>query len=63
MLKACFVEVISLMDTLFSVSIKRILNELNVDDDIKEAILENKGILGGSKKCQRIWKKRVDRAT
>ncbi len=44
--KAYFVGVISLMDTLFSVPIERILEELNVDDNIKEAILENKGILG-----------------
>jgi EAL and modified HD-GYP domain-containing signal transduction protein len=43
---AYFVAVISLMDTLFGVSQRAIMHELNVDKDIKDAILKKDGILG-----------------
>ncbi len=43
---AYFVGVISLMDTLFSVSKRTLMRELNVDRDIKEAILRKDGVLG-----------------
>jgi EAL and modified HD-GYP domain-containing signal transduction protein len=44
--KAYFVGIISLMDTLFSIPIERIIQELSVDEDIKEALLQRTGILG-----------------
>ena len=37
---------LSLMDVVFQVSKKKILDELNVDDTIREAVLEQKGLLG-----------------
>jgi EAL and modified HD-GYP domain-containing signal transduction protein len=43
---AYFVGVISLMDTLFGVSKRVLMRELNVDRDIKEAILRKDGVLG-----------------
>ena len=43
---AYFVGVISLMDALFSVSKRTLMRELNVDKEIKEAILKKDGILG-----------------
>ena len=43
---AYFVGVISLMDTLFNINKRTLLNELNVEKDIKEAILKKDGILG-----------------
>lgn len=44
--KTYFTGVISLMDALFNVKIELILNELNVDEDIKEALMFKKGKLG-----------------
>lgn len=41
-----FVGVISLMDTLFGVSKRALLHELNVDKEIKEALLKKEGTLG-----------------
>lgn len=41
-----FLGVISLMDTLFNVDIHNILDELNIDNDIKVALLNYEGILG-----------------
>jgi EAL and modified HD-GYP domain-containing signal transduction protein len=43
---AYFVAVISLMDALFGVSQRAIMHELNVDKDIKEAIVKKDGLLG-----------------
>jgi len=43
---AYFVGVISLMDTLFSVSKRTLMHELHVDKDIKDAILRKEGVLG-----------------
>lgn len=43
---AYFVGVISLMDTLFSVSKRTLMHELHVDKDIKDAILRKEGTLG-----------------
>jgi len=44
--KVYLVGVLSLMDTLFSVDMKKILNELNIDDEIKVALLNGEGLLG-----------------
>jgi len=44
--EAYFVAVLSLSDTLFSVSKEMILNELNVDDVVRDALLYGKGQLG-----------------
>ena len=44
--KVYFLGVISLMDTLFNVDINNILTELNIDSDIKDALLNYDGILG-----------------
>jgi len=43
---AYFVGVISLMDVLFNVSKRTLMRELNIDKDIKEAILRKDGVLG-----------------
>jgi len=44
--EAYFVAVLSLADTLFSVPEEMILNELNVSQDVKNAILKHVGLLG-----------------
>lgn len=44
--KTYFTGVISLMDALFNVKLELILNELNIDEEIKEALLFKKGKLG-----------------
>jgi EAL and modified HD-GYP domain-containing signal transduction protein len=44
--KVYFVGVISLLDTLFNVNINTILEELNIDSEIKEAINGGEGVLG-----------------
>ncbi|WP_373070908.1 EAL and HDOD domain-containing protein [Sulfurimonas sp.] len=43
---AYFVGVISLMDALFSISKRSLMQQLNVDKEIKDAILKKDGILG-----------------
>ena len=44
--KAYFVGVLSLMNVLFNVSLRAILKEMNVDKQIREALLHKKGRLG-----------------
>lgn len=44
--KVYFVGVISLLDTLFNVSMEVILDELNIDTEIKDALTAKVGILG-----------------
>ena len=44
--KTYFTGVISLMDALFNVKLEVILNELNIDEEIKEALMFKKGKLG-----------------
>lgn len=44
--QAYFVGVLSLMDVLFHVTLRAILKEMNVDKQIREAILHKKGKLG-----------------
>ncbi len=44
--KAYFVGVISLLDTLFNVEMDIILDELNIDIEIKEALTKDSGLLG-----------------
>ena len=44
--EAYFVGVLSLMSTIFSVELEKILDDLNVSDDVRRAILYNDGILG-----------------
>lgn len=44
--KVYFLGVLSLLDALFNANIRRILDELNIDSEIKDAIVEGKGILG-----------------
>ena len=44
--EAYFVGVLSLLDVLFGVELEKVLSELNVSDEVKEAILEEKGYLG-----------------
>jgi len=44
--KTYFTGVISLMDALFNVKLEIILDELNIDEEIKEALLFKKGKLG-----------------
>ena len=44
--EAYFVGVLSLMDVLFGVSLRAILKEMNVDKQIREALLHNRGKLG-----------------
>jgi c-di-GMP phosphodiesterase len=44
--KTYFAGVISLMDALFNVKLELILNELNIDEEIKEALMFKKGKLG-----------------
>lgn len=49
--EAYFVGVLSLMPTLFSMSLNDILTQLHVDDTIKDALLLKKGILGEAYQC------------
>lgn len=44
--KAYFVGMISLMNTLFNLSIEALLDELYVEEDIKDALLQSRGLLG-----------------
>lgn len=44
--EAYFVGVLSLMDTLFSIDLETILNDLNVAEGVKEALLNGSGLLG-----------------
>jgi len=44
--KAHFVALISLMDALLNLSMETILNQLSVEEEIKEALLQNRGLLG-----------------
>ena len=44
--KVYFVGVISLLDTLFNVNMNTVLEELNIDTEIKDAITNGNGILG-----------------
>ena len=44
--KVYFVGVVSLLDTLFNVSMDSILEELSIDAEIREAIMSGKGLLG-----------------
>lgn len=44
--QAYFVGVLSLIDAVFGVELKKILNDINIDDVVKEALLENKGVFG-----------------
>ncbi|MDY0232707.1 MAG: HDOD domain-containing protein [Sulfurimonas sp.] len=44
--KVYFLGVLSLLDALFNVNIRRILDELNIDDEIKDAIVDGAGVLG-----------------
>jgi EAL and modified HD-GYP domain-containing signal transduction protein len=44
--EAYMVGVLSLMDTLFSMPLEEILNNINVSDEVKEALLEDKGLFG-----------------
>jgi EAL and modified HD-GYP domain-containing signal transduction protein len=44
--EAYMVGVLSLMDTLFSMPLEEILNNINVSDEVKEALLEDRGLFG-----------------
>ncbi len=44
--EAYMVGVLSLMDTLFSMPLEEILKNINVSDEVKEALLEDKGLFG-----------------
>ncbi|MDA3909144.1 MAG: HDOD domain-containing protein [Sulfurimonas sp.] len=44
--KIYFVGVVSLLDTLFNVSMNSILEELNIDSEIKDAVTNGDGVLG-----------------
>ncbi len=44
--EAYFVGVLSLMNTIFSVDLEKILNDLNVSLEVKSAILNDEGMLG-----------------
>nr|WP_321267118.1 EAL domain-containing protein [uncultured Sulfurimonas sp.] len=44
--EAYFVGVLSLIDTLFGVELERILAELNISDEVVDALLKDEGILG-----------------
>lgn len=44
--EAYFVGVLSLMDTLFSMDLETILHDLNVSEDVREALLNGTGLLG-----------------
>ncbi|WP_373036251.1 EAL and HDOD domain-containing protein [Sulfurimonas sp.] len=44
--EAYFVGVLSLIDTLFSVKLERILQDLHISDEVSDALLKDKGLLG-----------------
>ena len=44
--EAYFIGVLSLLDTLFSVKLERILKDMNVSDEVADALLKDEGILG-----------------
>jgi len=44
--KVYFSGVLSLLDALFNANIRRVLEELNIDSEIKDAIIDGKGVLG-----------------
>ncbi|MDD3836065.1 MAG: HDOD domain-containing protein, partial [Sulfurimonas sp.] len=44
--KVYFLGVLSLLDALFNTNIRRILDELNIDNEIKDAIVDGTGVLG-----------------
>jgi len=44
--EAYMVGVLSLMDTLFSMPLKKILDNINVSDEVRDALLEDKGLFG-----------------
>ncbi|MCK9491764.1 MAG: HDOD domain-containing protein [Sulfurimonas sp.] len=44
--KVYFLGVLSLLDALFNANIRRVLDELNIDIEIKDAIIDGKGVLG-----------------
>jgi EAL and modified HD-GYP domain-containing signal transduction protein len=44
--EAYFVGVLSLIDTVFGVELEKILNDMQISIEVKEALLEHKGILG-----------------
>ncbi|WP_373001678.1 EAL and HDOD domain-containing protein [Sulfurimonas sp.] len=44
--EAYFVGVLSLIDTLFSVKLERILADLNISDEVTNALLKDEGLLG-----------------
>ena len=44
--EAYFVGVLSLIDTIFGVELKKVLEELHISKDVSDALLENSGTLG-----------------
>ena len=44
--EAYFVGVLSLIDTLFSVRLERVLEDLNISDNVVKALLKDEGLLG-----------------
>ncbi|OHE07684.1 MAG: diguanylate phosphodiesterase [Sulfurimonas sp. RIFOXYD12_FULL_33_39] len=44
--KAYFVGVLSLIDTIFSTPLVKILNSMNIEDEVRNALLKGEGILG-----------------
>ena len=44
--EAYMVGVLSLMDTLFSMPLEKILDNINVSDEVRDALLEDKGLFG-----------------
>jgi len=44
--EAYFVGVLSLLDVIFSVQLEEILQGLNISDEVKAALLEERGVLG-----------------
>lgn len=44
--EAYFVGVLSLIDTLFGIKLERVLEDLNISDEVTNALLKDKGILG-----------------
>ena len=44
--EAYFVGVLSLLSTLFSVKLERILEEMHISDEVANALLKDEGILG-----------------
>ena len=44
--EAYFVGVLSLIDTLFGVNLERVLEDLNISDNVVNALLKDEGLLG-----------------